>query len=103
MADKKPLTKSQLYQAIAEETELSKKDVTAVFDAYAGLIAKAIGRNGAGSIQLPGLVKVVRHKKPATKARMGRNPATGEEIQISAKPATTVVKVRALKGLKDMI
>ena len=103
MAVKKPLTKSQLFAAIADDTGLSKKEVTAVFDAFQGQIKKAVGRNGAGSIQLPGLLKVVRHKKPATKSRMGRNPATGEEIKISAKPAKTVIKLRPLKALKDMI
>ena len=103
MAAKKPLTKSQLFAAIADDTGLSKKDVAGVFESYNGQIKKAIGRNGAGSIQLPGLLKIVRHRKPATKARMGRNPATGEEMKISAKPAKTVVKLRALKNLKEMI
>jgi nucleoid DNA-binding protein len=51
----------------------------------------------------PGLMKIKRVQKPATKARMGRNPATGEPMKIAAKPARTVVKVLALKGLKEMI
>jgi nucleoid DNA-binding protein len=52
---------------------------------------------------LPGLLKIYVHTRPATKERTGRNPATGEEIKIAAKPAKKVVKVRALKKLKELI
>jgi nucleoid DNA-binding protein len=61
-------------------------------------------KRGSGEFQIPDTgVKIRRVKKPARKARMGRNPATGEEIKIAAKPAHTVVKVLALKALKDTI
>ena len=52
---------------------------------------------------LPGLLKIYVHTRPSTKERTGRNPATGEEIKIAAKPAKKVVKVRALKKLKELI
>lgn len=97
------MTKSQVFTEIAEQTELSKRDVGAVFDSLDELIGKQIGRRGPGQFTIPGLVKIVRKKKPATKARMGRNPQTGEPVMIKAKPATTVVRVRVLKGLKEKI
>ncbi len=103
-ASKKPLTKTQLFSAIAEDTGLAKKDVAAVFDSLTDLVKKDVGNpRGAGALTIPGLLKIVRFKKKATKARMGRNPMTGEEIKIAAKPATTVVKLRALKSLKEMV
>jgi nucleoid DNA-binding protein len=52
---------------------------------------------------LPGLLKIYVHHKKATKARMGRNPSTGEEVKIPAKPAQDVIKARPLKGLKEML
>ena len=99
---KKPLTKSEIYANIAEETELSKKDVAAVFVAMAEQIKKSLGRNGPKAFTVPGLCKIVVQHKPATKARKGINPFTGEEAMFKAKPARNVVKVRPLKNLKDM-
>ena len=97
-------TKAQVLQAIADETAIAKKDVAAVFAALGDLIERHIKRNGSGEFQIPDTgVKIRRVKKPARKARMGRNPATGEEIKIAAKPAQTTVKVSALKALKDKI
>jgi nucleoid DNA-binding protein len=63
-----------------------------------------VQRRGSGEFSIPETgVKIRRIKKPARKSRMGRNPATGETIKIAAKPATTVVKVTALKALKEML
>ena len=59
-------------------------------------------KRGAGQFTLPGLLKIVTQKKPATKARKGINPFTGEATTFAAKPARTMVKVRPLKKLKDM-
>lgn len=101
-AAKKPLTKSEIYANIAEETELTKKDVAAVFVALAEQIKKSVGRNGPKAFTIPGLCKIVVQHKPATKARKGINPFTGEEAMFKAKPARNVVKVRPLKNLKDM-
>jgi nucleoid DNA-binding protein len=102
-AAKKPPTKSQIFSQIAEETELSKRDVEAVFESLEGLIEKNLKPRGPQSFTVPGLLKIAVKKKPAQKARIGRNPATGEEIKIGPKPASKQVKVRALKNLKEMI
>ena len=97
-------TKTQIIQAISESTGLTKKDVSAVFADLGELIQRHMQKRGSGEFQIPDTgVKIRRVKKPARKARMGRNPATGEEIVIPAKPATTRVRVTALKKLKDMI
>ncbi len=101
---KKPPTKSQIYAKIAEDTGLTKKDVGAVFDSLSGQIKKNLGgRGGPGLFTVPGLLKMRVVKKPATKARKGINPFTGEEMMFKAKPASKTVKVAALKGLKDMV
>ena len=102
-AQKKAPTKSEIFSSIAAATELSKRDVAAVFDALAGEIKKALGRTGPKMFAVPGLVKIVIQHKPATKARKGINPFTGEETMFKAKPARNVVKVRPLKNLKDMV
>ena len=99
---KDPMTKTALYSAIADETELAKKDVAAVFDALADIINGHIKKNAAGTFTLPGLLKVKTVRKPATRARKGINPFTGEETIFKAKPARTVVKVLPLKRMKDM-
>lgn len=101
MADK-PLSKTEILNALSESTELSRKEVNAVLEALEELIENNLTK-GCGIFNLPGLLKIYVHAKPATKARPGRNPATGEEIMISAKPASKVVKVRPLKKLKEMI
>ncbi len=99
----KPATKTEIYSALADKTNLSKKDVAAVFDGLSELIQKEIGKKGPGQFVLPGLLKIQVVHKPATKARAGFNPATKEPITIKAKPAHKVIKVRALKALKDFI
>jgi nucleoid DNA-binding protein len=103
MADKKPRTKTEILRTIAENTELSKKDVVAVFDEMAAMIKKDLGKRGVGAFTIPGLAKVRVVRKPATKARKGTNPFTGEEMMFKAKPARNVVKLSALKALKDMV
>ena len=102
-AAKKPPTKTEIYASIAEATELSKKDVGAVFDALNDEIAKALSKKGPQTFTLPGLCKIVVQNKPATPAREGINPFTGEKTMFKAKPARNVVKVRPLKKLKDMV
>ncbi|HEX9585938.1 MAG TPA: HU family DNA-binding protein [Gammaproteobacteria bacterium] len=99
---KEPYTKSQLLSAIAEDTGLSKKDVSAVLESMSAIIGQHIKKRGPGQFTLPGLLKVKTQRKPATKARKGINPFTGEETVFKAKPARTVVKVQPLKALKDM-
>ena len=97
-----PYTKAQLISAISEDTGLSRKDVTAVFDSLKDQIHRHLKQRAAGTFTLPGLAKITVTKKPATKERKGVNPFTGEPTVFAAKPARRVVKVRALKGLKDL-
>jgi nucleoid DNA-binding protein len=101
-ASKKAPTKTEIYSTIAASTSLSKKEVASVFEALSSEVKKAIGRNGPKTFTIPGLCKIVIQHKPATKARKGINPFTGEETMFKAKPARNVVKVRPLKALKDM-
>ena len=101
-AIKEPMTKTALFANIAEATELSKKDVAAVFDVLADVINAHVKKGAVGTFTLPGLLKVKTVRKPATKKRKGINPFTGEETIFQAKPARTVVKVLPLKKMKDM-
>ena len=97
-------TKTQIIAALAETTGLSKKDIGGVLAALGGMIEGHMKKRGSGEFSIPDTgVKIRRVKKPARKARMGRNPATGEPMKIAAKPASTVVRVSALKSLKDTI
>jgi nucleoid DNA-binding protein len=97
-------TKTQIVAALAESTGLSKKDVGNVLAGLGNMIEGHMKRRGSGEFTIPDTgVKIRRVKKPARKARMGRNPATGEAMKIAAKPASTVVRVTALKALKDTI
>lgn len=99
----KPRTKGEIIRVLSESTGLSKKEVDTVFSSLGQLIDLDIGKKGPGIFNVPGLMKIVRITKPATKARKGINPFTGEETTFKAKPARNVVKVRALKALKDMV
>jgi nucleoid DNA-binding protein len=101
-AIREPMTKTALYSAIADETELAKKDVAKVFETLGDIINGHIKKGAAGTFTLPGLCKVKTVRKPATKARKGINPFTGEETVFKAKPARTVVKILPLKKMKDM-
>ena len=97
-----PFTKSQLLGAICEDTGLSKREIAAVFESLNGQIHRHLKPRAVGTFALPGLAKFTVVKKPATKARKGINPFTGEPTIFKAKPASRVVKVRVLKGLKDL-
>jgi nucleoid DNA-binding protein len=94
--------KTQIVTQIAETTELSRKQVQGVLDQLAGIIEGHVKKKACGEFVLPGLLKITTVKKPATKARKGINPFTGEETMFKAKPASTTVKVRPLKKLKEM-
>ena len=99
----KAATKSTMFQELSTRTGLSRKQVATVFDEISNYIKQEIGKKGPGMFTLPGLLKVKRVEKPATKARQGRNPQTGEIITIKAKPKRTVVKALPLKALKEMV
>ncbi len=102
-APAKPMTKSEIVSGIADTTGLTKKDVGSVFEAMADQVKKSLGKRGSGAYTVPGLMKLVVQRKPATKARKGINPFTREETVFKAKPACNVVKIRPLKNLKDMV
>lgn len=99
----KPLTKSETYAYLAHATGLSRKEVAGVFEGLAQLIGKCLGKKGPGVYVVPGLMKVIVVRKPATKEREGINPFTGQPTIFKAKPARNVVKIRALKAMKDMV
>lgn len=101
-AVKERFTKTQILNEIAAKTELSKKDVTAVLDELEIVIERHVKKRSIGEFVLPGLLKISTVTKPATKARKGINPFTGEETMFKAKPKSTAVKIRPLKKLKDM-
>ena len=79
----------------------TKRDVSTVFDELQPIIKKSLRANGM--FTLPGLAKMTVKRKPATKARRGINPFTGEEMMFKAKPASKTVRIRPLKNLKEMV
>ncbi len=103
-AKPKSMSKSAVYQYLAEQTDLSKKDVAKVFDALNGLLKRELGKKGPGVFTLPGLLKMRTQRKPATKA--GKRPSPfkpGEMMEVKAKPARTVVRARPVKALNELI
>jgi len=95
------MTKTQILNEIATNTELNRKQVASVLDELELLIERSIKKRALGEFTIPGLMNITTVKKPATKARKGINPFTGEETTFKAKPASVAVKVRPLKKLKD--
>jgi DNA-binding protein HU-beta len=91
----KPMTKTQLVAALAEEMGADRKTAAAALDGVAALVAREVGAGGA--ITLPGIGKIACRARPA---RMVRNPSTGEQIE---KPADKAVKVTIAKALKDSL
>ena len=93
-------TKSEILAQISKDTELSRKQVSEVFESLNGIIKKSL--RGNGLFTLPGLLKLKVVKRPATKAREGVNPFTGEKMTFKAKPASKKVRALPLKNLKSM-
>ena len=94
-------TKSEIVAQITKDTDLSRKQVVAVFESLNGQIKKSL-RSG-GLFTLPGLLKLKVVKKPATKAREGINPFTKEKMIFKAKPASKKVRALPLKSLKAFV
>lgn len=103
-AVKERFNKTQMLTQIAENTELSKKQVQSVLDELTDIIEGHIKKRSVGEFVLPGLLKISAVKKPAKKARKNvPNPfKPGEFMDVAAKPASVQVKIRPLKKLKDM-
>lgn len=100
-AIKERMNKTQLLQHLVDTTGLEKKDVKSVMDALEETMLGHLRKRGCGEFMFPGLFKIVTKRIPAKKARKGVSPFTGEETTFKAKPATTKVKLSALKKLKD--
>ncbi|MBB5047323.1 nucleoid DNA-binding protein [Rhodopseudomonas rhenobacensis] len=95
------MTKSQLIEKIATQSELAKKDVKVVLEAMTEIGYKELKKNGV--FLVPGFAKFVVIKKPATKARKGTNPFNGEPMVFKAKPARKIVRARPVKAAKDSV
>jgi nucleoid DNA-binding protein len=104
-ASPKSMTKTEVLNALAEKSGVGKKEVGSVIEALSELIENQIGKKGPGVFSVPGLMKITVVRKPATKAKKGvPNPfRPGELMDVAAKPAKNVVKIRPLKNLKDMV
>jgi nucleoid DNA-binding protein len=96
-------SKGDTVKQIAAATELKTGKVREVFEVLTNLIAADLSKKGCGEFNFNGLMKLKAVNKPATPARKGRNPFTGQEIMIKAKPASRKVRVRALRTLNGMI
>ena len=101
MANGKPSTKTEIFNKIAEDTDLKKKDIVAFFDSLTAIIKSDL--HNANAFTLPGLLKIKKIHKPAVPEREGINPFTKETMMFKAKPARDIVKVTPLKGLKEMV
>jgi DNA-binding protein HU-beta len=95
------LTQTQLVAAVAERSELSKAEAKRALTALDEIVLEEVGN--AQKIRIGGLVQLTVRLKPATKKRQGRNPATGEEITIAAKPASVDVRARPLAKVKGAL
>jgi nucleoid DNA-binding protein len=96
-------TKGEIYNAIAGQCGMPRKQVVSVFSGLEALLSADLSKKGPGVVQVPGLMKVMVKRMPATKAREGINPFTKEKTIFKAKPARNVVKVRPMRGLKQMV
>jgi DNA-binding protein HU-beta len=95
------LTQTQLVTAVADRAELSKSDAKRALAALEETVLEELGN--AQKVRIGGLVQLTVRVKPAQKHRKGRNPATGEEITIAAKPASVDVRARPLAGAKSAL
>jgi hypothetical protein len=102
----KPRTKGEVYRTIAEQTGLARRDVVSVFDTMSRMMAVDLSKpvkDRPKIFTVPGLMKVTARYKPPSPERRGIDPFTKEERTFKAKPASTQLKIRALKSLKSMV
>jgi len=102
-ATKKAMNKTEVLNALADSTGLTKQQVDGLLDELAKLIKKNLGDEGPGVFAIPGLLQIKVVRKPAVPEHKGINPFTKEEMVFKAKPAKNAVKLVALKGLKSMV
>jgi len=98
----KPMSKSEVASALSESTGLTKAQIANVFESLSELVGQQL-RSGPGIFTFPGLLKIKVVRKPAVPARTGINPFTKQETVFKAKPARNVVKLQALKSLKQLV
>lgn len=98
---KTAFNKTGLIAHLASTAAVDAKAVKAVMAALEATIAASVAKKGLGEFTLPGLFKITALQVPAKKARVGIDPFTKLERKFAAKPASTKVKVRAMKKLKD--
>ena len=98
---KTAFNKTSLLAHVATLSAVEPKTVKAVLAALEATILGSIHKKGLGEFTLPGLLKISAQQVPAKKKRMGKDPFTGQERMFAAKPASTKIKARALKKLKD--
>ena len=103
LAIEKAFSKSEIIKSIAETVGSGKKQIIDTIDALTHIIKSHLSDKGPGVFVFPGLAKFHTVKKPAKKARTGKNPFTGESMTFAAKPACNTVKIRPLKKLKDTV
>ena len=99
----KRMNKSQFVTELVEKSGLNKKQAISALDAITVMVAQQLGKRGPGEVLIPGLLSLNVVEKPATRAREGINPFTREPMTYKAKAARRIIKVRALKALKDAI
>jgi nucleoid DNA-binding protein len=99
----KPRSKSDVLNTIARHAGVHRRDVAAVLHVMGAMIKADLSKSGSGMFKVPGLMRITVKRKPATKAHMGINPFTKEQVMFKAKPARNVVRVRPLQGLKAMV
>ena len=98
------MTKTEMLEALSTGSDLTKKQVGQVLDVLAEVIGTQLGKKGPGTFVLPGLLKITRVTRPARKAGKKPNPfKPGEMMDVKARAAHNVVKVRPLKKLKEMV
>jgi nucleoid DNA-binding protein len=101
MATKDRMNKTEMIEALATESGLEKKQVSAVLDALSNLVYKELKADR--EVTIPGLLKLTTVRKEAVPEREGINPFTKEKTMFKAKPARTIVKPRPVKALKDAV
>ena len=101
-AANKPPTRNEVYREVADKTGVTRKNVVAICDALTDAMVKSVKKHG--TFNYMGLMKLTLVKKPAVAGgKLVRNPFTGEMVKQKARPASRTVRVRPLKGIKDML
>ena len=98
---KTAFTKTSLNTHLAEQSGVDAKATKAVLAALEATVLASVHKKGLGAFTLPGLLKISAHHVPSKKKRLGKDPFTGALRTFAAKPASTKIKTRALKKLKD--